>query len=55
MKIKLWQWRCYLEKEDAKTFVPLVLLLIGLTLTPLNKTTIWAGAVVYFVFYFFVR
>ncbi len=52
MKIKLWQWEYDFDKEDAKIVVPLVLLLLGLTLTPLNKATLWGGAVAYYLLYF---
>jgi hypothetical protein len=38
MKIRFGQWGEYdFDKEDAKIVVPLILLLLGLTLTPLRK------------------
>jgi hypothetical protein len=55
MKMKLLQWEYEFDKEDAKIVVPLILLLLGLTLTPLNKTWLWTGAVAYYVLYFFLK
>lgn len=50
MKIKLWQWEYDFDKEDAKIVVPLILLVLGLSLTPLRKEAIWGGAVAYYLF-----
>jgi hypothetical protein len=54
MKIKLWQWEYDFDKEDAKIVVPLILLVLGLTLTPLRKDVLLAGAVAYYLLYFFL-
>jgi hypothetical protein len=54
MKIKLWQWEYDFDKEDAKIVVPLILLLLGLTLTQLRKDALFAGAVAYYLLYFFL-
>jgi hypothetical protein len=38
MKIKIGSWADYdFDKEDAKIAAPLILLLLGLTLTPLRE------------------
>ncbi len=55
MKFKLWQWEYEFDKEDAEIVVPLVLLILGLTLTPLNRTALWFGGVAYYLLYFFVK
>lgn len=55
MKIKLGGWEFQFDKEDAKIVVPLLLLLLGLTLTPLNKIWLWCGAVAYYLLYFFLK
>lgn len=54
MKIKLWQWEYDFDKDDAKIVVPLILLLLGLILTQLRKDALWAGAVAYYLLYFFL-
>jgi len=51
---KLWQWEYDLEKEDAKIVIPLILLLLGLTFTPHHAEVLWAGAVAYYLLYFFL-
>jgi hypothetical protein len=53
MKLKLWQFEWDFDKDDAKIAVPLLLLGLGLAFTPLNKTSLLAGAVVYYLLYFF--
>lgn len=55
MKIKLWQWEYDFDKEDAKIVVPLILLLLGLIYTKLNKEVLWGGAVAYYLLYFFLK
>src|ERR1700727_2749028 len=53
MKIKLGRWADYdFDKEDAKIAVPLILLLLGLTLTPLRKEWLLAGVAAYYAPYF---
>ena len=54
MKMKLLKWEYEFDKDDAQIVVPLVLLLLGLTLTPLNKTVVWSGGVAYYLLYFFL-
>lgn len=54
MKIKLWQWEYDFDKEDAKIVVPLILLVFGLTLTPLRKDALVGGAAAYYLLYFFL-
>jgi len=54
MKIKLWQWEYDFDKEDAKIVVPLILVLLGLTLTQLRKDALFAAAVAYYLLYFFL-
>lgn len=55
MKIKLWQWEYDFDKEDAKIVVPLILLLLGLAFTQLNKTALWIGVTSYYALYFFLE
>jgi hypothetical protein len=55
MKIKLWQWEYDFDRNDAEIVVPLVLLLLGLAFTPLNKAWLWSGGVAYYLLYFFLR
>lgn len=56
MKIKLGQWwESDFDKEAAKIVIPLLSLLLGLTLTPLNKTWLWTGGVAYYLLYFFLK
>src|SRR6266496_179296 len=54
MKIKLWQWEYDFDKEDAKIVVPLILLVLGLTLTQLRKDWLLGGVAAYYLLYFFV-
>jgi hypothetical protein len=55
MKLKLWQVGEYdFDKEDAKIVIPLILLLLGLSFTPLRKDVLWAGAITYYLLYFFL-
>ena len=55
MKIKLWQLEYDFDKEDAKIVVPLILLLLGLVFTPVNKAALWIGATAYYLLYFFLE
>lgn len=55
MKIKLWQFEYDFDKDDAKIVVPVLLLVLGLTLTRLNKEALWSGAVAYYLLYFFLK
>jgi hypothetical protein len=55
MKIKLWQLEYDFDKDDAKIVLPLILLLLGLTVTQLNKKGLWIGAVAYYLLYFFLE
>jgi len=54
MKIKLWQFEYDFDKEDAKIVIPVLLLALGLAFTPLNKSALWSGFVVYYLLYFFL-
>jgi hypothetical protein len=54
MKIKLWQGEYDFDKEDAKIVVPLILLLLGLTVTPVRKDVLWGATVAYYLLYFFL-
>lgn len=53
MKLKLWQFEWDFDKDDAKIAVPLLLLALGFAFTPLSKTWLLVGAVVYYLLYFF--
>lgn len=55
MKIKLWQFEYDFDKEDAKIVVPVLLLVLGLVFTPINKSALWLGTVAYYLLYFFLR
>lgn len=55
MKIKLWQFEYDFDNDDAKIVIPLILLLLGLMFTQLNKRAIWGGAVAYYLLFFFLR
>jgi hypothetical protein len=55
MKLKLWQWEYDFDKEDAKIVIPLILLLLGLSFTAFQKEALWAGAVAYYLLYFFLK
>jgi hypothetical protein len=55
MKLKIGNWGEYdFDKEDAKIVVPLILLLLGLFVTPLRKDVLWGTAVAYYFLYFFL-
>ena len=55
VKIELWQFKYDFDKDDAKIVIPVLLLALGLAFTPLNKSWLWSGAVVYYVLYFFLK
>lgn len=55
MKFKLWHWEYEFDRGDAEVVFPLILLILGLTLTPLNKIWLWGGTVGYYLLYFFVK
>jgi hypothetical protein len=55
VKIELWQFKYDFDKDDAKIVIPVLLLALGLAFTPLNKSWLWAGAVVYYALYFFLK
>lgn len=55
MKIKLWQWEYDFDKEDAKIVIPVMLLMLGLIFTPINKIILWSGAAAYYLLYFFFK
>ena len=54
MKLKFLKVEFEFDKDDAQIVVPLILLVLGLTLTPLPKTWLLAGAVVYYMLFFFI-
>lgn len=55
MKIKIGSWADYdFDKEDAKIAVPLILLLLGMTLTPLRKEWLLGAVTAYYALYFFL-
>lgn len=55
MKIKLWQFEYDFDDKDAQIVVPVLLLILGLVFTNLNKEMLWGGAVVYYLLYFFLK
>ncbi len=54
MKIRLWQLEYDFDKEDAKIVVPLILVVLGLWLTQMNKVVLLGGAAAYYFLYFFL-
>ena len=54
MKLKFWQFEWDFDKDDAKIAIPVLLLALGLAFTPLDKTWLLLGAVVYYLLYFFL-
>jgi hypothetical protein len=55
MKIKFGQWGEYdFDKDDARIVVPLILLLLCLTLTPLRREFLIGGAAACYFLYFFL-
>jgi len=54
MKIKVWQFEYDFDKADAEIVIPFALVVVGLAFTPLNKTAIWVGGVVYYALFFFL-
>jgi hypothetical protein len=55
VKIKFGQWGEYdFDKEDAKIVVPLIMLLLSLTLTPIRKDALIGGVAAYYLLYFFL-
>jgi hypothetical protein len=55
MKIKLWKGEYEFDKGDAEIVVPLVLVLLGLAFTPLNRIWLLTGAATYYLLYFFLK
>jgi hypothetical protein len=55
MKIKLWQFEYDFDQKDAQIVFPVLLLVLGLVFTNLNKEVLWGGAVVYYLLYFFLK
>jgi DNA-directed RNA polymerase subunit RPC12/RpoP len=55
MKIKLWQFEYDFDKDDAKIVIPVLLVALGLAFTPLNKSALWSGAIIYYASYFFLK
>jgi hypothetical protein len=55
MKIKLWQFEYDFDQKDAQIVLPVLLLVLGLVFTNLNKEVLWGGTVAYYLLYFFVK
>jgi DNA-directed RNA polymerase subunit RPC12/RpoP len=55
MKLKFWQWELEFDKDDAKIVIPLILLLLGVTITPLPKHWLLAGFAAYYAIFFFLH
>jgi DNA-directed RNA polymerase subunit RPC12/RpoP len=55
MKLKFWQGEFEFDKDDAKIVIPLILLLLGLTVTPLPKVWLLVGFAAYYLAYFFLQ
>jgi hypothetical protein len=55
MKFKLWNWEYEFDRGDAEVVFPLILLVLGLALTPLDKIWLWVGTVGYYLLYFFLK
>jgi len=55
MKIKLWQFEYDFDQKDAQIVLPVVLLVLALVFTNLNKEVLWGGTAAYYLLYFFVK
>jgi DNA-directed RNA polymerase subunit RPC12/RpoP len=55
MKLKFLQFEYDFDKDDARIVIPLILLLLALGFTPLNKELLLAGTAAYYLLYFFLR
>jgi hypothetical protein len=51
----MWSSEYDFDRADAEIAVPLALLVLGITLTPLNRAWLWTGGVAYYFLYFFLR
>ena len=54
MKLKMWQLEYDFDKDDAKIVVPLILIAIGLSFTPVRKDWLLIGGLAYYSLYFFL-
>lgn len=55
MKIKFWQFEYDFDKDDAKIVVPLILLLVAISFTGLNREMLLVLSVIYYLLYFFLK
>lgn len=55
MKIKLWQSEYEFDQQDAKLIFPLLLLVLALIFTQVNKVALLGGATAYYLLYFFLK
>ena len=55
IKIKLWQFEYNFDQKDVQIVVPVLLLVLGLVFTHLNKEVLWGGAVAYYLLYFSLK
>jgi hypothetical protein len=54
MKIKLWQFECDFDRDDAKIVVPVILLAIAVSKTSLNPILLIGLVAAYYLLYFFI-
>jgi DNA-directed RNA polymerase subunit RPC12/RpoP len=54
MKLKFWQAEFEFDRDDAKIVIPLILLLLGLTVTPLPRHWLLAGFAAYYAVFLFL-
>ncbi len=53
MNIEFWKIKCDFDKQDAKIVIPIILLLIALIFSKLNKEILILTVVTYYFMYFF--
>jgi DNA-directed RNA polymerase subunit RPC12/RpoP len=54
MKIKFWTFEYEFDKDDAKIVIPVILLLIAMLATNIDRTIMIQGATCYYLLYFFL-
>jgi predicted RNA-binding Zn-ribbon protein involved in translation (DUF1610 family) len=54
MKIKFWTFEYDFDKDDAKIVIPIILLVIALSVTEIDRTRLFILFVLYYIVYFFL-
>lgn len=55
MKIKFWQFEYKFDKDDAKIVIPVMLLLIAISATEIDRTILVLITTCYYLLYFFLE